>query len=582
MYLALAMAIVLAVTAIGVSMAVTRAQTELVPVIVRATSGGSGTAEQSVRSEGGEVGQQLAIIEGFAATVPATSVSRLSSLAGIAAVTSDAALRPTHAVDDFDGEAADGSMYNVGWQIGARNYWTRGFTGAGVDVAVIDSGVSPVKGLRGSDKLFYGPDFSFERRSSELRDLDTYGHGTHMAGIIAGFDSGVTGSLSQNHDDFIGIAPGARIVSVKVANAVGATDVSQVIAAIDWVVAHRNKNGLNIRVLNLSFGTDGTQDYTLDPLSYAVEQAWHKGIVVVVAGGNTGFGSAKLNNPAYNPYVIAVGADNPKGTTRTSDDIVPDFSSRGDNQRNPDVVAPGRSVVSLRVPGSHLDLSHPEGRVSSRLFKGSGTSQAAAVVSGAAALILEQRPNITPDQLKQLLTSTAVTLPEADTRAQGNGLIRLGAITDTATNTSANQNWARAQGNGSLEDSRGTVRVKDSTGTTLIGEIDIFGRRFSDGRWENACEILDVEEPVGVQTVENTTDVPCVSWSGNSWSSDVWAGNSWSGNSWSGDAWSGNSWSGNSWSGNSWSGNSWSGNSWSGNSWSSSGWLGVSWGKRKK
>src|SRR5438093_8645645 len=113
-----------------------------------------------------------------------------------------------------------------------------------------------------------------------------------MAGIIAGHDDNVSASEYTNHDNFMGVAPDARIVNVKVASASGATDVSQVIAAIDWVVQHRTDNGMNIRVLNLSFGTDGTQDYRVDPLAYAAEVAWRKGITVVVAAGNSGYGTA--------------------------------------------------------------------------------------------------------------------------------------------------------------------------------------------------------------------------------------------------------------------------------------------------
>ena len=186
-----------------------------------------------------------------------------------------------------------------------------------------------------------------------------------MAGIIAGRDPAASASdddYEGGHHRFLGVAPRSRVVSVKVANAQGATDVSQVIAAIDWVVQHRTDNGLNIRVLNLSFGTDGVQDYQLDPLSYAVEVAWHKGIVVVVAGGNAGYGSAKLNNPAYNPYVIAVGATDSKGTPDVADDVVPEWSSSGSGSRNPDLVAPGKSVASLAVPGSHLDQTYPRPR----------------------------------------------------------------------------------------------------------------------------------------------------------------------------------------------------------------------------
>ena len=118
---------------------------------------------------------------------------------------------------------------------------------------------------------------------------------------MAGLDSGVAPGPYDSHANFVGIAPGARVINVKVANALGATDVSQVIAAIDWVVQHRNDNGMNIRVMNLSFGTDGVQDYTLEPLAFAAEVAWHKGIIVVVAAGNRGYGTKKLTTPPTIP-----------------------------------------------------------------------------------------------------------------------------------------------------------------------------------------------------------------------------------------------------------------------------------------
>lgn len=581
-HMAVVLAVVLATTAAG-ALSGSAHDSVLLPVIVRQQAGDPVAAQRSVLSVGGKVGPRLAIIGGFAARVPAQALRRLATMPGVAAVTPDGQLRPLHAVDGFNAESAAGSMYNTARQVGAKWYWKRGFTGRGVDVAVIDTGLSPVRGLNTKNKVFYGPDLSFESQLSHLRDLDTYGHGTHMAGIIAGRDPG-TYDLDENHDDFMGIAPGARIVSLKVANAMGATDVSQVIAAIDWVVTHGRRDGLNIRVLNLSFGTDSVQRYTLDPLSYAVEQAWHHGIVVVVAAGNAGFGSAKLNNPAYNPWVISVGASDTRGSMSVHDDVVPAFSSSGDSQRNPDLVAPGKSIVSLRVKGSQLDLSHPEGRVNDRFFKGSGTSQAAAVVSGAAALVIEQRPGITPDQLKHLLASTAVKLPNADPVAQGNGMVQLGSAFGTPTNSRASQTWTRSTGGGSLDAARGSLRVIDPNGVELRGEVDIFGRPFG----AEACTPTEIaeREPESATESEPTDDDAsddCAEWLGNSWSAEAWTGNSWSGLAWT--AWfeqcDTNVWLGNSWSGNSWSGNSWSGNSWSSNSWSSHGWLGVSWGRKK-
>src|SRR5205807_9078800 len=166
-----------------------------------------------------------------------------------------------------------------------------GLDGTGVGVALIDTGVAPVPGLPAA-RIVNGPDLSLESQSADLRYLDTFGHGTHMAGIIAGSDSSA---------GFQGMAPGVKLTSVKVGTANGAVDVSQVIAAIDWVVKHRNDDPANpIRVLNLSYGTPGNAPSYLDPLTFAVENAWKKGIVVVVAGGNGGR-TTGLTNPGYDP-----------------------------------------------------------------------------------------------------------------------------------------------------------------------------------------------------------------------------------------------------------------------------------------
>ena len=189
-------------------------------------------------------------------------------------------------------------------------------------------------------------------------------------------------------------------------------------------------------MLNLSFGTDGTQDYRLDPLAFAAEVAWRNGIVVVAAAGNEGFGNAKLNNPAYDPFVIAVGADDTRGTAGSGNDLVPAFSARGDT-RGVDFVAPGKSVISLRVPGSYLDTNHPAGRVGERFFRGTGTSQAAAVTSGAVALLLQQRPNLTPDQVKYILRQWAAPLPPGQHR-RGRGPV---AIDRAMSNRDAAQRY---------------------------------------------------------------------------------------------------------------------------------------------
>lgn len=447
-------------------------------------------------------------------------------------------------------------------------------TGAGIGVALIDSGVTPVKGLNGAGKVINGPDLSFESQAPNLRYLDTFGHGTHMAGIIAGQDpAGTPGTR------FDGVAPGAHIVSVKTASADGAGDVSQIIAGIDWVVAHRDDPGLNIRVLNLSYGTGSVQPAQLDPLAYAVEQAWDAGIVVVVAAGNDGFAANRLTMPAADPDIIAVGGADPRDTDTRTDDTVADFSSRGNAARHPDVLAPGRSVVSLTSPGSYLDRTYPAARLSpvldpeQRFLRGSGTSQAAAVVSGSVALLLEQRPKLKPDEVKKLLMSTADPIVRGDAYAAGAGQINLARAARTKRIGGKQDNVA-ATGLGSLQAARGGTYVYDSvTGAALTGEKDIFGQPWNAAAWAAAA---------AKQKSWNGGSWNGSAWTGTGWGTAVaggktWGSATWSGRSWSGAAWAGRSWSGAVWTGRSWSAQTWTGRSWSGRSWSAAGWTGVPW-----
>jgi serine protease AprX len=533
----------------------TATATGTIDLIVREANPATNTAETLVERLGGIVKANLEIIGGFTATVPASMVDTLRADPSVSAVTPDANLQLSAAgwedashLANFDPRDYEGSLMRVGQRIGAEAYWNAGHTGQGVDIAFIDSGVVPVDGLTYEGKVVNGPDLSFESQSPDLRYLDTFGHGTHLAGIAVGRDDASTLVLTDP-DEFNGIAPGARIVSVKVADHSGATDVSQVIAAIDWVVQHRNSGDLNIRVLNLAFGTDSTQPYLLDPLAFAVEQAWNAGIVVVVAAGNDG-NDAPLRNPAMDPFVIAVGATSGQKTKGKVSPIA-DFSNCGTASRHVDVVAPGKSIVSLRNPGSSADLDHSNAVVADRFFLGSGTSQASAVVSGAVALVLEQRPEIGPDAVKALLMESAESIRHADPLCTGAGEIHLWQTFHHATPTTV-QTHAPSTGLGSLESARDTDHLENQ-GVVLEGEQDIFGNTWDGTGWSTAAA------------------------QGTSWSGGDWNGTSWSGTSWSGTSWSGLSWSGTSWSGTSWSGTSWSGTSWSGTSWSGTSWSGLSW-----
>jgi hypothetical protein len=553
----LALALLLPAAQIG------RVAGELISVIVREAPGAGAIAEGLVEATGGTVGLRLSIINGFTAEVPRGAVEWLDASPAIEEITPNAALKLQG--DSYNPGTDLGSMDHTTKIIGANRYWQAGFTGKGVDVAIVDSGVSPVDGLDGRGKVVRGPDLSFESQAPNLRYLDTFGHGTFMAGLIAAQNGGGQGQ------DYDGVAPGARILSIKVADAHGATDVSQVIAAIDWVVQHGNDNGLNVRVLNLSFGTYSAQPYALDPLAFAAEVAWRHGIFVVVAAGNDSGTTGRLMDPAIDPFVMAVGAEDPSGTVSVQDDVLLPFSARGDGVRNPDLVAPGKSLQGLRVPGSWIDVTFPTGRISDHFFRGSGTSQAAALVSGAAALVIQQRPDITPDELKALLTSTAQELPAADARGQGTGMISLRDVLKTPT-TPSEQTWAPSTGTGSLEKARGGQHlVKD--GVALKGERDIFGRRFNSA----AMAAATAAGTTWSGGVWNRTAWTGNEWSGNEWSANEWSGSSWSGNEWSANEWSANEWSGNEWSANEWSANEWSGNEWSANEWSANEWSSSNW-----
>ncbi|GAA0799347.1 S8 family serine peptidase [Spirilliplanes yamanashiensis] len=465
-----------------------------------------------------------------AALAAAVTVTGLS--AGVARPAA-AAPAPWHAVGWSD-SATGTSINNAMFATNADIMRNDGLTGKGVGVALVDTGVAPVAGLTGGN-VVNGPDLSFDSQDPAKRFVDGNGHGTHLAGIIAGRASGSFGG---------GVAPGAKLTSVKVGAASGAVDVSQVIAAIDWVVAHRNDDTANrIRVLTLSYGTDGVQSSLLDPLQFAVENAWRAGIVVVVASGNTG-GNTPLVNPAANPYVLSVGALDLRGTSDMRDDQVTAFTNRGTTARRVDISVPGRTIISLRAPGSAIDTAYPAARVGTQLFKGSGTSQAAAMLAGNVALLLQQRPALTPDQVKALLKSGSQ--PVASTGTMDQGLRRLDVFAASyPTAPTTKQAWARGTGRGTLEGARGSVHVSDGA-ATLTGESTVWGR-----------------------------------YDATAWSTASAAGTAWSGGSWMGHALTGTTWTTSggmaAWSGRAWSGGTWSGRAWSGRAWSSVSWLGTTW-----
>jgi serine protease AprX len=313
-------------------------------------------------------------------------------------------------------------------QAGGWGPSVRGLTGKGVGVAVIDSGIAKdLPELKG--RVVANVDFTGTSRSAK----DFYGHGTHVAGIIAA----ATTTVANDN----GVAPGAHLINLKVLDAQGKGTAADMIEAMDWVVA--NKALYNIKVVNLSLGGAVRQSWRDDPLSHAVERAYRAGIVVVAAAGNFGkmpdgrqvYGG--ITSPGNSPYALTIGATNANGTAYRSDDVVASYSSKGptmfDHLVKPDLVAPGSKIAGLIAPGSALALDHPERIVVEnglRRLMLSGTSMAAAVASGAAAQIIGAYPQIQPVGVRFRMQYSASRNSANYVIAEGAGSLNLlGSIT---------------------------------------------------------------------------------------------------------------------------------------------------------
>lgn len=335
--------------------------------------------------------------------------------------------------------------YRTSVTVGARTVnYTLGYTGAGVGVAVIDSGIATwhddLSGTNGSPDYPYGDQrvvHFVDFVNGQTQPYDDNGHGTHVSGIIAGngFDS--RGEKS-------GIAPNASIVSLKVLDANGVGTIGSMIAALDWVAA--NYQTYNIRVVNMSVGARITESYWTDPLTLAAKAVVERGIVVVGAAGNFGRNAqgnlqyGGITAPANAPWVLTVGASSTQGTLTRTDDVMAPYSSAGptriDFGAKPDLVAPGTGTVSLAASGSTFYSTKAQYLVDGKPVLGykpylslSGTSMAAPVVTGSVALMLQANPALTPNLVKAILQYTAQQYPGYNSLRQGAGFLNtLGAV----------------------------------------------------------------------------------------------------------------------------------------------------------
>ncbi len=470
-------------------------------------------------------------------------------------------------VNDSSASRDPGSLESIARVTRARKLWGKGITGRGVDVALIDTGVAAVAG---APTTVIGVDLSNDAAMANVRNQDGYGHGTHMAGIIAGRDAAVTKPRDAK-GAFIGIAPGARIVSVKVGSMDGTVHTSQVVAALDWVTQNRNQNGMNIRVVNLSYGSPATSDWRKDPLAWAAEVAWRRGVMVVAAAGNDGPGH-ELGSPAYSPQVLAVGASEVEaGRNGRGDYVVSPFTSTG-TRRRPDLFVPGAHVASLRVKGSFIDTFLARGIVNDQLSRGTGTSQATAVASGLAALLFEAFPSATPDQIKALLVGTIdgakskrdpLTGIEANVdvaaawKAGKKGLPTI-AVTDPFAD--CNGQWCRGTADGSQP-------FVDWAQASWNGAAWT-GAQWTSNQWTGA-------QWTGAQWTSNQWTG--AQWTGAQWTSNQWTGAQWTGSQWTGAQWTGAQWTGAQWTGAQWTGAQWTGAQWTGAQWTGAQWTGAQW-----
>lgn len=376
----------------------------------------------TLKSLGADIYRDLSVIKSVGLKIPTRNLKRLAELSFV-----------SHLSDDLSVKKCD--EFTVGNTGAGSAYASYALTGSGVGVAVLDSGVYYCQDIFDSQTGSYrlSADVSFVPNKSFPGD--ECGHGTHVAGIIAGSGVGSTGS--QYTHSFFGIARKASIANIRVLDSKGQGSVSTVIAGIQWAITNRVR--CNIRVMNLSMGHPVGESYQTDPLCQAVESAWKSGIVVVVAAGNNGrlnsttaagaanegYGAAygSIQSPGNDPYVITVGAVKNIDSTRTHDRIAT-YSSRGPSRLDlilkPDILAPGNKVISLEAGACPLATLYGSNEVplssyssltytsdSQKYFRLSGTSMAAPVVAGAAALLLEKYPTLTPDMIKARLMISA-------------------------------------------------------------------------------------------------------------------------------------------------------------------------------
>lgn len=476
-------------------------------------------AEAVLKGLGATAGRSLGIIGSVAGPLRGKQILELSRSGLIERIVWDERFAVSWTASDAAAAATSSGIQAVN----APQAWSQtGASGRGIGVAILDSGVADHPDLAG--RVVARVDLTGEGSTG-----DPGGHGTHVAGLIAGDGTASNGA-------FTGIAPQANIVSVRVIDANGYAKLSTIFAGMQWILGHQT--AYNIRVVNMSFGGTVRSSYADDLLASAAELLNFAGMVTVVSAGNAGPGPSTITSPGNDPFVVTVGAADDAGTATLADDGVALWSSRGptafDAIAKPDLIAPGRHMVSLRVPGSTLDLLLPDrqvtapGALTPSYFMMSGTSMSAPIVAGIAALYVELHPAARPRAVKAQLMGTAHALPGVAATDQGSGVVdALAAVTTNpvpmsftrypASRAFADQMFAKLKGQ--------PIVWRD---LTFNGGVDSHGITWEGITWENITW--------DAITWENIT------WEGFTWEAISFADITLTGITWESVTWEGITW----------------------------------------
>lgn len=473
---------------VSVELKQTPGSKDRVDVIVQSAASWDGSLDKVIKENGGNVKRIYKTLNARAVKLPASAVASLAKRNDVSYISPDRSVEKLGHVTLTTGADAARTMGG-----------STAYDGTGVGIAILDSGIdanhlSSTYETNSNSRIAASVDFTGEGRTD-----DPFGHGTHVAGIAAG-----NGQIAQG--SYRGIAPNARIINLRVLNSQGSGKVSDLLAAIDWIKLNRTAH--NIRVVNMSLGTSAVDSYKYDPLCVAVRSLVNLGVVVVAAAGNEGKDSkgtkvyGRIHSPGVDPSVITVGATNTFGTDTRADDAVTTYSSRGptrsfwtdgagtrhyDNLVKPDLVAPGNKIVSATAYKNYLVTNNPSldanvsGSYPRKQMYMSGTSMATPVVAGAAAMLMQANPTLTPNLVKMILMYTAQQLPGFNTFEQGAGQVNIEGAMRLARLVRTDLNANTALGSSLLTSAAPTPRTTIANHTFGWGQGIVIAQSFATG-----------------------------------------------------------------------------------------------------